>query len=238
MGGSVRLDVEAPWVLEEAVLPPAQFGRVDWARRVVTVDCRLSAAQRRCTLAHELVHVERGPVPRDPWLAAREEAAVEADGGRPQGAPRPGGAAVDDGAHVLADGRHGGLLAPVLGGLPAVELDAAAHPREPQLGVGPVVEGRRGAVPTAVGARVRGLPPAGGESAESAEPACHGSTVRRRRASNVHRNWHEMARFGTVWHIPRNDKTPCQPRLTRGFVLCPREDLNLHGLKAATSTSS
>lgn len=82
MGGSVRLDVEAPWVLEEAVLPPAQFGCVDWARRVVTVDCRLSAAQRRCTLAHELVHIERGPVPRDPWLAAREEAAVEAEAAR------------------------------------------------------------------------------------------------------------------------------------------------------------
>ena len=82
MGGSVRLDVEAPWVLEEAVLPPAQFGCVDWPRRVVTVDCRLSAAQRRCTLAHELVHIERGPVPRDPWLAAREEAAVEAEAAR------------------------------------------------------------------------------------------------------------------------------------------------------------
>lgn len=54
----------------------------DWARRVVTVDCRLSAVQRRCTLAHELVHVERGPVPRDPWLAAREEAAVEAEAAR------------------------------------------------------------------------------------------------------------------------------------------------------------
>lgn len=82
MGGAVRLVVEAPWVLEEAVLPGAQSGRVDWARRVVTVDCRLSAAQRRCTLAHELVHVERGPVPADPWLAAREEAAVEAEAAR------------------------------------------------------------------------------------------------------------------------------------------------------------
>lgn len=82
MGGSVRLVVEAPWVLEEAVLPAGRFGLVDWARRVVTVDCRLSAAQRRCTLAHELVHVERGPVPADPWLAAREEAAVEAEAAR------------------------------------------------------------------------------------------------------------------------------------------------------------
>ncbi|MFC2623676.1 MAG: ImmA/IrrE family metallo-endopeptidase [Propionibacterium acidifaciens] len=70
------------WAVEQAALPSGQSGRVDWARRVVTVDCRLSAAQRRCTLAHELVHVERGPVPADPWLAAREEAAVEAEAAR------------------------------------------------------------------------------------------------------------------------------------------------------------
>ena len=33
-------------------------------------------------MAHELVHVERGPVPADPWLAAREERAVEAEAAR------------------------------------------------------------------------------------------------------------------------------------------------------------
>ena len=82
MGGSVRLVVEAPWVLEEAVLPAGRFGLVDWARRAVVVDCRLSEAQRRCTVCHELVHVERGPVPADPWLAAREERAVEAEAAR------------------------------------------------------------------------------------------------------------------------------------------------------------
>lgn len=29
---------------------------------------------------------------------------------------------------------------------------------------------------------------------------------------------------------PRNGETPCQPRLTRGSVLCAREELNLHAL--------
>lgn len=40
--------------------------------------CRtLTQAERRCTLTHELVHRERGPVPADPAAAAREEAIVE-----------------------------------------------------------------------------------------------------------------------------------------------------------------
>ena len=40
--------------------------------------CRsLNQAERRCTLTHELVHRERGPVPVDPAAAAREEAIVD-----------------------------------------------------------------------------------------------------------------------------------------------------------------
>lgn len=37
----------------------------------------LGQAGRRCTLTHELVHVERGPVSADPRLAGREERAVD-----------------------------------------------------------------------------------------------------------------------------------------------------------------
>lgn len=33
--------------------------------------------QRGCTITHELVHIERGPVPKDPWLKVREESYVE-----------------------------------------------------------------------------------------------------------------------------------------------------------------
>lgn len=40
--------------------------------------CRtLAQAERRCTLTHELVHRERGPVPTDPAAAAREEQIVD-----------------------------------------------------------------------------------------------------------------------------------------------------------------
>jgi len=77
----MHLDDER-WAVELAVLPGAQAGRVDWARHAVVVDRRLSQVQRRCTVAHELVHVERGPVPDDPWLRAREERAVETEAAR------------------------------------------------------------------------------------------------------------------------------------------------------------
>ncbi len=42
-----------------------------WLRRSLT------QAERRCTLTHELVNRERGPVPADPAGAAREEAIVD-----------------------------------------------------------------------------------------------------------------------------------------------------------------
>ena len=38
--------------------------------------------QRRSAIAHEVVHVERGPVPDDDRLAAREEAAVSSEAAR------------------------------------------------------------------------------------------------------------------------------------------------------------
>ncbi len=47
-----------------------QQGRRIWLCRTLT------QAERRCTLTHELVHRERGPVPTDPAAAAREERIV------------------------------------------------------------------------------------------------------------------------------------------------------------------
>lgn len=48
-----------------------QMGRRIWLARGLT------QAERRCTLTHELVHRERGPVPIDPVGATREERVVE-----------------------------------------------------------------------------------------------------------------------------------------------------------------
>lgn len=49
------------------------LGVTDWAARTITMRPGGSQAQRRSTLAHELAHVERGPVLDDPVLAARED---------------------------------------------------------------------------------------------------------------------------------------------------------------------
>lgn len=48
-----------------------QLGDRIWLSRILT------QAERRCTLTHELVHRERGPVPTDPVGAAREERMVD-----------------------------------------------------------------------------------------------------------------------------------------------------------------
>ncbi|MCK0174766.1 hypothetical protein [Mycolicibacterium sp. F2034L] len=38
---------------------------------------RLNQVRRRCTLTHELIHLERGPAPTDPVALAREERIVD-----------------------------------------------------------------------------------------------------------------------------------------------------------------
>ncbi|WP_301144650.1 hypothetical protein [Mycolicibacterium fortuitum] len=48
-----------------------QLGNMIWLCR------KLNQVRRRCTLTHELIHLERGPVPADPALAAREERTVD-----------------------------------------------------------------------------------------------------------------------------------------------------------------
>lgn len=54
-----------------------EMGWTDWATRTVTLDRRLRQAERRCTIAHENLHITRGPVPDDPICVAREEVAIE-----------------------------------------------------------------------------------------------------------------------------------------------------------------
>ncbi|WP_221268003.1 ImmA/IrrE family metallo-endopeptidase [Cutibacterium avidum] len=49
------------WLLEWDQLPEGISGEINWPTHTITIDPRLSQAQRRCTLAHELEHVVRGP---------------------------------------------------------------------------------------------------------------------------------------------------------------------------------
>ncbi|MCW2300678.1 hypothetical protein [Rhodococcus erythropolis] len=51
------------------------FGR--WHDEGLEICSTLDQAERRCTLTHEIVHLERGPVPDDERLAQREEKIVD-----------------------------------------------------------------------------------------------------------------------------------------------------------------
>jgi len=71
-------EVPAGWSVDFAVMPAR--GMCQWNRRTILLDIRLSRAEERCTLTHELVHAERGPFPC--WATVREEAAVNAEAAR------------------------------------------------------------------------------------------------------------------------------------------------------------
>jgi Zn-dependent peptidase ImmA (M78 family) len=58
-------------------LPGAYLGCVDHDKGLIYLDSRLNQAERRCTLAHEIGHLERGPVPPAPLAAIREELEVD-----------------------------------------------------------------------------------------------------------------------------------------------------------------
>ncbi|WP_119716266.1 ImmA/IrrE family metallo-endopeptidase [Propionibacterium ruminifibrarum] len=77
-----RFNAEAQWTLQTAHLPRGHMGQIDWQTHTVIIDRNLLQSERRCTITHELVHIERGPVPSDPWLKQREEQAVEAEAAR------------------------------------------------------------------------------------------------------------------------------------------------------------
>jgi len=72
-----RLRALTDWLLGWAHLPGDVVGLTHHDARVIVLDRRLTQAERRSTLAHELEHVRRGPVPTDTVLAAREEEACE-----------------------------------------------------------------------------------------------------------------------------------------------------------------
>lgn len=74
------LDVRRNWPQVRVVLEPMSgdlLGEVREAGLLIALRAGTSAAQRRCTLTHELVHLERGIFDCGPWLA-REELQVHA----------------------------------------------------------------------------------------------------------------------------------------------------------------
>ncbi|MEU6582850.1 hypothetical protein [Nocardia sp. NPDC046763] len=50
--------------------------RASWTTDGIYIDRSLGQAARRCALTHEIVHLERGPVPADSRLAVIEERIV------------------------------------------------------------------------------------------------------------------------------------------------------------------
>jgi hypothetical protein len=75
-------DLAARWPDVQVVHAPMS-GRLLGELRYPTITLRASSssAQLRCTLAHEIVHLDRGIGECGPW-AAREEAAVHAEAAR------------------------------------------------------------------------------------------------------------------------------------------------------------
>lgn len=63
------------WTLRWAELPPGVMGSTCHRTRTVTLALGMSQAERRCTIAHETKHVERGPVA--PEETRREELLIE-----------------------------------------------------------------------------------------------------------------------------------------------------------------
>lgn len=72
-----RLRELSGWLVAWGQLEPGLWGLTDHESRIIVVDETLTQAQRRCTVAHELEHVARGPVPEEPVLNAKEEEAVD-----------------------------------------------------------------------------------------------------------------------------------------------------------------
>lgn len=73
-GSAVR---RAGWALRCVPLPDDLMGVTDHERRTIWLHRGLTRVQQLSTLAHEIFHAARGPVPDCPRLAAHEEEACE-----------------------------------------------------------------------------------------------------------------------------------------------------------------
>jgi len=63
------------WSLQWAELPPGVMGLTCHRTKTVTLALGMSQAERRCTIAHETEHIERGPVA--PHAVQREELEID-----------------------------------------------------------------------------------------------------------------------------------------------------------------
>jgi Zn-dependent peptidase ImmA (M78 family) len=78
------LHVYERWPGAEVVVEPLHrglLGETRWPPLQIALAAQSSPAQRRCTLAHEIVHLERGLDDPGPW-ADREELQVHAEASR------------------------------------------------------------------------------------------------------------------------------------------------------------
>ena len=64
-------------IICDVELQDGLLGCTDHDERIIWLDSRLSQRERRCTLAHEIGHLHRGPVPTDPIQAALEERLID-----------------------------------------------------------------------------------------------------------------------------------------------------------------
>lgn len=71
---SNRPEVKLEWIHR------GKRGCIDFTTRTITLRYSMPFEERRCVIAHELVHDERGDVPR--WMKPREEAAVRRESAR------------------------------------------------------------------------------------------------------------------------------------------------------------
>jgi hypothetical protein len=60
----------------ETELPNGVQGCIDFGRRIIWLDARLSPVARRCTLTYEVALLEYGPTPENPCLAAAQRRAA------------------------------------------------------------------------------------------------------------------------------------------------------------------
>lgn len=68
------------WTYDTGALPEGTLGVTDFEARTITLAHGLTQAERRATIAHEVLHVERGPTVDS--LEAREERWVEQEAAR------------------------------------------------------------------------------------------------------------------------------------------------------------
>jgi len=67
------------WDIVFCDLTDGNAGETDFDTNTIRLQRGMLQAERRCTVAHEGFHADRGPVCDDPVLIAREEAAIDQD---------------------------------------------------------------------------------------------------------------------------------------------------------------